>query len=97
MQFVFDARALADFEGIFDWIAQDSPATAKIMLDRLFSSAELLTTFPFVGRVVRDAGALEWVMPRLPYVVVYEVDRENDRIVATAAVFHAAQDRGGRN
>jgi toxin ParE1/3/4 len=35
MKLVFDARALTDLEGIFDWIARDSPATAKIVLDRL--------------------------------------------------------------
>ena len=34
----------------------------------------------------------EWVVPRLPYVVVYEVDQEQERIVVTA-VFHGAQDR----
>jgi toxin ParE1/3/4 len=66
-KFVFDARALADLEGIFDWIAQDSPAMAKIVLDRLFSSTELLTTFPFMGHAVRDTGALEWVVPRLTH------------------------------
>jgi toxin ParE1/3/4 len=92
MKLVFDARALADLEGIFDWIAQDSPATAKNVLDRLFSSAELLITFPFMGHAVHDSRALEWVVPRLPYVVVYEVDPANDRIIVTA-VFHAARDR----
>jgi toxin ParE1/3/4 len=59
MKLVFDARALADLEGIFDRIAQDSPATAKIVLDRLFSSTELLMTFPFMGHAVQDTGALE--------------------------------------
>jgi toxin ParE1/3/4 len=94
MKLVFDARALADLEGIFDWIAQDNPAAAKSVLDRLFSSTELLTMFPFMGHAVRDTGALEWVVPRLPYIMVYEVDRMNDRIIVTA-VFHAAQDREG--
>jgi toxin ParE1/3/4 len=42
MELVFDDRALADLEDIFDWIAQDSPATAKIVIDRLFRSTELL-------------------------------------------------------
>jgi plasmid stabilization system protein ParE len=63
-------------------------------LDGLFSSIELLITFPFVDHAVSDTGALEWVVPRLPYIVAYEVDPANDRIVVTA-VFHAARDRDG--
>jgi plasmid stabilization system protein ParE len=45
-------------KGIFDWISLDSPATAKTVLDRLFSSIELLITFPFMGHAVGDTGAL---------------------------------------
>ncbi len=92
MELVFDDRALADLENIFDWIAQDSPATAKIVIGRLFSSAESLRMFPLMGHAIGDSGMLEWVVPRLPYVVVYEVDRGNDRIIV-AAIFHGAQDR----
>jgi toxin ParE1/3/4 len=92
MKLVFDDQALADLEGIFNWIAQDSPATAKTVIDRLFSSTELLISFPFMGHAGRDAGTFEWPVPRLPYIVVYEVYREQDRVVVTA-VFHGAQDR----
>lgn len=37
-------------------------------------------------------GHFEWVVPRLPYVVVYEVDVVRARVVVTA-VFHGAQAR----
>jgi len=36
MKLVFDDQALADLENIHSWIAQDSPATAKSVVDRLF-------------------------------------------------------------
>jgi len=94
MKLVFDERALADLESIFDWIAQDSPASARIVIDRLFSSIELLVSFPFMGHAGRDSGMLEWVVPRLPYIVVYQVDQAQDRVVVTG-VFHGAQDREG--
>jgi plasmid stabilization system protein ParE len=58
MKLVFDDRALADLENIFSWIAQDNLSNAKAVVDRPFSSAELLTSFPLtghVGRVPRDA------------------------------------------
>lgn len=92
MKLVFDDQALADLEDIFAWIAQDSPATAKSVIDRLFSSTELLISFPFMGHTGRDPDTFEWVVPRLPYVVVYEVDRSQERVVVTA-VFHAARSR----
>jgi plasmid stabilization system protein ParE len=58
MELVFDDLALVDLEEIFDWIAQDSPATAKIVIDRLFSSTELLISFPLMGYVGRDPDTL---------------------------------------
>jgi toxin ParE1/3/4 len=96
MKLIFDDQALVDLENIFDWIAEDSPATAKTVVDRLFSSTELLISFPFMGHVGHDPDTFEWVVPRLPYVVVYEVDQTEGRVVVTA-VLHGAQDREGKD
>lgn len=92
MKLVFDDQALVDLEGILNWIARDSPATARIVVDRLFSSTELLTSFPFMGHAGRSPGTLEWVVPRLPYIVIYEVDQEQGYVVVIG-VMHGAQDR----
>jgi toxin ParE1/3/4 len=92
MNLVFDDRAVADLEAIYHWIAQDSPAAAKSVVERLFGSIELLIPFPFIGRIGHVPGTFEWVVPRLPYIVVYEVDRMGERVIITA-VFHGAQDR----
>ena len=94
MELVWDDEALADLEDIFNWIAQESPAAAKTVVDRLFSSTELLIDFPFMGHAGREPNTFEWVVPRLPYIVVYEVDRAQQRIVVTAVV-NGAQDRDG--
>jgi addiction module RelE/StbE family toxin len=94
MKLVFDDRALADLENIFRWIAQDSPSNAKAVVDLLFSSAELLILFPHIGHVGRVPGTFEWVVPRLPYIVLYEVDQAEGQVIVTA-VFHAAQGREG--
>lgn len=92
MKLIFDDQAAADLEGIFNWISQDSPAAAKKVTDRLLESIGRLTSFPYMGHVGNDPETFEWVVPRLPYVVVYEVDVSNKRIVVTA-VFHGAQAR----
>ncbi|GLH79680.1 hypothetical protein SSBR45G_45890 [Bradyrhizobium sp. SSBR45G] len=94
MKLVFDDQALADIESIYDWISQDSPAAAKAVVDRLFGSIELLISFPLIGHAGRDPGTLEWVVPRLPYIVVYELDPAAGQVLITA-VFHGAQDRDG--
>jgi toxin ParE1/3/4 len=73
-----------------------TPAAAKAVVDRLFSSTELLTSFPFMGHAGRDPGTFEWVVPRLPYIVVYEVDRARGEVIVTA-VFHGAQNREGED
>jgi len=95
MKLVFDDRALADLEGIYRWIAQDSPRAAKAVVDRIFASTELLASFPYMGRAGRDEGTREWVVPRLPYIVVYEVHEDRGDVIVVA-VFHGAQDLEAR-
>ena len=92
MKLVFDAEALADIENIFHWIARDNPRIATLVVDRLFASIEQLASFPHMGHAGRDEGTREWVVPRLPYIVVYEVVAACDEVLVTA-IFHGAQDR----
>lgn len=96
MRLVFDDQAITDLENIFAWIAQENPATARAVIDLLFSSIELLLSFPRIGHVGHDPDTFEWVVPRLPYIVVYEVDGQGERVIVTA-VFHGAQNRDGGN
>jgi hypothetical protein len=45
-----------------------------------------------MGHAGRARGTLEWVVPGLPYILVYEVNDADDLLVITA-VFHGAQNR----
>ena len=92
MELIFDDQAIADLENIYHWIAQDSPAAAKSAVERLFSSIELLVSFPRMGHSGHVPGTFEWVVPRLPYIVVYEIDIPGARVIVNA-VFHGAQSR----
>lgn len=93
MKLVFDEKALVDLEGIYNWIAKDNPAAAKAVVERLFASTEHLATFPQMGHAGRDEGTHEWVVPRLPYIVVYEIHADRGEVIVVAVV-HGAQDRG---
>jgi toxin ParE1/3/4 len=90
MKLVFDTKALADIEAIYDWISRDTPSIAREVVETVFSSIERLLLFPQMGRA--GAVSVEWVVPRLPYIVVYEVHGSADELVVLA-VFHGAQDR----
>ena len=95
MKLVFDEKALVDLEGIYNWISKDNPAAARAVVERIFASTEYLATFPQMGHAGRDEGTFEWVVPRLPYIVVYEIRSERDEVVVVAVV-HGAQDREGK-
>ena len=69
-------NALADIEFIFRWIEQDRPEAARHVVERIFAGIERLTEFPEIGRIGRASGTREWLIPRLPYMVVYEAEHD---------------------
>jgi len=94
VKLVFDDLALVDLEGIYNWIAKDNPTAAKAVVERLFESVEHLAAFPRMGHAGRDQATQEWVVPRLPYIVIYEIHPERDEVIVVAVV-HGAQERDG--
>lgn len=94
MKLLFDDLALADLEGIFHWIAKDNPKAARAVVERIFASVEHLASFPQMGRAGRDEGSFEWVVPRLPYIVVYEIHAARDEVIIVG-VMYGAQERDG--
>lgn len=63
MKVLLDAKAVDDLQGIFDWIAEGSPRAADTVISRIFESVERLGAFPELGRIGRDPGTREWVIP----------------------------------
>lgn len=92
MKLLFDDRALTDLEDIYHWIAKDSAVAAKSVIHRVFASVEHLAVFPQMGHIGRDPGTYEWVIPRLPYIAIYEIHRDRDEVVVIAVV-HGAEAR----
>jgi addiction module RelE/StbE family toxin len=92
MKVVLDPRAIDDLAHIHSWIAADNGTVAAGVIETIFAGIERLTLFPSMGRAGLVDGTREWVVPRLPYIVVYQVDAVNDEL-RVIAVFHGAQDR----
>jgi toxin ParE1/3/4 len=62
------------------------------VVDRILDALQLLELFPESGRPGRVEGTRELVVPRRPYIVVYQVDRELEA-VRVQSVMHGARDR----
>jgi plasmid stabilization system protein ParE len=94
MRVIIREAAHDDLNRIHEWIAKDRPRSASVVVDRILESAERLGRFPYMGHSGRVRGTLEWVVPGLPYIIVYQV-QEDEGLVSVDAVFHGAQDREG--
>jgi toxin ParE1/3/4 len=82
-------QALRDVESIRDYIAQDSPRYAELVVTRIIASVDRLQAFPDSGRVVPERGdpEIREVIVR-PYRVVY---RRRANEVEIATVFRASR------
>jgi plasmid stabilization system protein ParE len=92
MRVVIREVALADLDRIHAWIAKDRPRSADVVIARIVENAERLGRFPYMGHAGLVTGTYEWVVPGLPYIIVYQVFAA-DELVAVTAIFHGAQDR----
>jgi addiction module RelE/StbE family toxin len=92
MKVIIREAAYHDLDRIYKWIAKDRPRSANSVIDRILENVERLGRFPFMGHIGRAPGTYEWVVPGLPYIVVYKAVAEDDE-VTVVAVFHGAQER----
>lgn len=91
MLVVWDEAALDDLESIGAFIANDSPRTARRLVEFLRDKAQALAHFPHLGIADDNAEHTRTlILPRYPYVLVYQVLNDEIRILA---VFHQSQNR----
>ena len=84
--------AVADLEKIHDWIEQDSPANAELMVRRIIVSIDRLATLPRAGRPAAEQDRITYELRQLsirPYRVLYTI--KSNRVVILR-VRHSAQD-----
>lgn len=70
----FSARALADLDRLFDFIAEHDPAIANRAAQRIADAAHILRDHPLIGRPVRgDTRELVISSGRSGYVALYRL------------------------
>ena len=94
MRLRYTQQARRDIDSIADYIAERNPAAAKRVGERIRRTAELLSEFPFIGHPGKLSGTQEFVIPGLPYIIVYRVDPTGEQAIAILGVHHGAKDRG---
>jgi toxin ParE1/3/4 len=92
MKVRFTSEALTHIAGIRFYIEGRSTRAASHIVQRIFSEADRLGEFPKLGRIGIVPGTYEWTVPRLPYVIVHELNDDTDEIVVLG-IFHGAQMR----
>ncbi|WP_293477138.1 type II toxin-antitoxin system RelE/ParE family toxin [Phenylobacterium sp.] len=86
---VFAEPAARDLESIIDYIALDNRSAAEGVYRAIVEAAQRLAQFPELGRPGRLPGMRELAVARLPYLIVYEADRQ---AVTILAAFHTSRD-----
>jgi len=88
----FTLEALMHIAGIRFYVEGRSARAADHIVARIFAEADRLGEFPQLGRVGIVPGTYEWTVPRLPYIIVHELNDDTDEVVVLG-VFHGAQER----
>lgn len=92
MRLRFTAEALAHLQNINDFLILRNEAAARRIVADIRAATIRLCDFPHLGRKGDVAGTHEWVVRGTPYLIVYEADEAEIRVLA---VFHGAQDWRG--
>ncbi len=70
------------------YIAERNPQAALDMATAIRVATDRLANYPRIGRPGRVPGTRELVVPRTPYIVIYEIEGDIVRIIR---VLHSAQ------
>jgi toxin ParE1/3/4 len=85
----WSAAALADLEQIAAYIEQDrNRETANRVLRAIYDAVQSLRRMPYRGRYGRIENTRELIIPRLPYIAVYQV---LNNFVVILDIVHGAQ------
>ena len=83
-------KALQNLDDEARYIAQDNPFAATTVVQRIYDSVAILADNPAAGRSGRVPGTRELVVPDIPYIVPYRMNKVKNRI-EILRVFHTSR------
>jgi len=93
MKLRYTPQARRDIDAIAEYICERNPAASMRVGDRIRRTAELLSEFPFIGHSGKLSGTQEFVIPGLPYIIVYRIDPMEEQAIVILGIHHGAQHR----
>jgi toxin ParE1/3/4 len=94
MQVRWLTTALHNLDQEADYIAQDDPQAAKLVMQRIHQAVKLLADNPALGHPGRVHGTRELVVPDTRYIIPYRVRPRLNRI-EILRVFHSSRKSPG--
>jgi plasmid stabilization system protein ParE len=73
MNVIWSESAVGHLEGISDYLSGEGVGATEIVRRRILETVRRVGVMPHSGRTGRIAGTREAVVPRTPYIVVYQV------------------------
>lgn len=83
-------QALLNLDHEADYIAQEDPAAARLVVQRIFHAVNLLANNPVMGHPGRLHGTRELAVPDTRYIIPYRVRPRLNRI-EILRVFHTSR------
>jgi plasmid stabilization system protein ParE len=90
LKVIWTDAAANDLEEIHNYIQRDSPDSAQRVAKLIYDRIMRLTSPLYRGRPREEDSAFEFVMPSLPYIILYEIVGEG---IIVIAIRHTSRDR----
>jgi toxin ParE1/3/4 len=72
--------ARRDYRDVVEWLNDRNPAAASRIADAIENRLAMLAMMPRMGRVGRLEDTRELVIPRTPYLIIYQLEGADDQI-----------------
>lgn len=80
--------AADDLQSVHQYLSERSPTEADAMIERILASIDVLEQYPNLGRPGRLRGTRELVIAGTPFIVFYQLQRDQ---VFILSVVHGAR------
>ncbi len=89
MKISWSNQSIVDLESIEKHIAQENPTAAtRVIIKVLKLIEQTLTEFPGIGKPGRKKDTREFVIPKIPYTIIYKTNKNTLYMVR---IFHHTQ------